>query len=642
MLSEVIDLETLSNLFTYTGYCRQTKEYHQFVIWQDQNDYESLIEHLYRDKLILIGYNIDNFDYPIIHHMLNHYNEYRYLNGRELAQKIYDKAQSIIDNRFNTVADWNKKMIVIDLFKIHHYDNMAKLTSLKSLQIAMDLPLVEDMPFSHEHWIRSQEEVEEVLHYNKNDVFATNEFLEITMGNTSLPFYKGKNKIELRQVISKQYKMNCLNYNDIKLGTELILKLYCERTGKNPRNVRKYRTPRSLINLEDCLPVWTHFKTKQFKGLVDKFKNTNIYDGVTKKVLSYSLIYNGVRIDYGTGGAHAANKSGIYESNDKYIIVDLDISSMYPNLAIKQNIAIEHLGKDFIEVYDKDIVSVRMKEKLKPKEKRSYIIMEGFKLAANGSYGKSNSNDSFLYDPLYTMKTTISGQILISMWIERICEDIITEIIQCNTDGITIKVKRDDLDRVFEISNKLMEETKMEYEHAFYDKVVMRDVNNYSAKYDSGHIKHKGAFEINKELHKNPSMKIVPIALEKYFFEDIPIRDTIRNHNNIYDFCLRLKLNNPWGAELHTTDSDIRTNIQPLSKNTRYYISNSGGFLYKRHGLDNRLHGVSVGYLCTYFNKYIEKPIEEYDLNYQFYVDECNKIINMIEDKQLNLFGDDW
>ena len=93
--------------------------------------------------------------------------------------------------------------------------------------------------------------------------------------------------------------------------------------------------------------------------------------------------------------------------------------------------------------------------------------MEGFKLAANGSYGKSNSNDSFLYDPLYTMKTTISGQILISMWIERICEDIKTEIIQCNTDGITIKVKRDDVDRVFEISNKLMEETKMEYEHAY-------------------------------------------------------------------------------------------------------------------------------------------------------------------------------
>ena len=172
--------------------------------------------------------------------------------------------------------------------------------------------------------------------------------------------------------------------------------------------------------------------------------------------------------------------------------------------------------------------------------------------------------------------------------------------------------------------------------------MLMRDVNNYSAKYDSGHIKHKGAFEISKELHKNPSMKIVPIALEKYFFEDIPIRDTIRNHNNIYDFCLRLKLNNPWGAELHTVDSDIRTNIQPLSKNTRYYISNSGGSLYKRHGLDNRLHGVSVGYLCTYFNKYIEKPMEEYDLNYQFYVDECNKIINMIEDKQLNLFGDDW
>ena len=48
---------------------------------------KKLIEHLFRGKLIMVGYNNDNYDYPIIHHMINHYEEYKYLNGRELAQK---------------------------------------------------------------------------------------------------------------------------------------------------------------------------------------------------------------------------------------------------------------------------------------------------------------------------------------------------------------------------------------------------------------------------------------------------------------------------------------------------------------------------------------------------------------------------
>ena len=74
---------------------------------------------------------------------------------------------------------------------------------------------------------------------------------------------------------------------------------------------------------------------------------------------------------------------------------------MYPNLAISQGIYIEHLGPEFLDVYANDIVNVRMAEKKKPKKERDFVIMEGFKLAANGSYGKSNSQDSFLYDPLY-------------------------------------------------------------------------------------------------------------------------------------------------------------------------------------------------------------------------------------------------
>lgn len=58
---------------------------------------------------------------------------------------------------------------------------------------------------------------------------------------------------------------------------------------------------------------------------------------------------------------------------------------MYPSLAITQNLYPKHLGSEFIDIYDKEIVSVRLKEKKKPKKERDFVIVEGFKLAANGT-----------------------------------------------------------------------------------------------------------------------------------------------------------------------------------------------------------------------------------------------------------------
>lgn len=434
MLSEVYDIEVLSNLFTYTGYCRQDKQYYSFIIHQLQNDFDKLIKHLFRDKLIMIGFNNDNYDYPIIHHMINHYDEYINLSGFELSQKIYEKSQEIISIEFSSVAEWNKKLTQVDLFKIWHYDNLAKSTSLKALEISMNLPIIEDSPYDHDYWITTWEEIQEVLSYNKNDVYATNEFLNITQGNTEHPLYKGKNKLEIRQSIKNKYKLNCINFNDIKLGTELILKLYCDKFNKDQKQVRKSQTPREIIKLSECIPTWCNFKTKEFNKLINFFNNSTIYNGETKGVLQYSVIYHGFKLDYGSGGCHGCIEPGVYNSDDKYLILDVDIDGMYPNLAITQGIYPEHLGPEFIDIYDGEIVSVRTKEKKKPKKERDFVIVEGFKLASNGAYGKTNEAKSWLYDPLYTMKTTIPGQILISMWVERLVENSPTsQLLQVNT-----------------------------------------------------------------------------------------------------------------------------------------------------------------------------------------------------------------
>lgn len=263
--------------------------------------------------------------------------------------------------------------------------------------------------------------------------------------------------------------------------------------------------------------------------------------------------------------------------------------------------------------------------------------MEGFKLFVNGAYGKSNEESSFIYDPLYTMKTTITGQLSLSMLIERLTMHIPDiQWIQANTDGITARVPRKDADTYYKICAMWEKVTKLVLEHAQYKKMVVRDVSNYIAVYENGDTKLKGCFEIFQELHKNPSMRIVPIALKEYFVNGIPVEETIKNHTDIYDFCLMLKTTRGWTAKRQSIDSNGK-HVEELGRITRYFISGKASSLYKEHD-DGRINGVNVGQGIELFNRYYEKEMKDYNINYQFYISECYKIINIVEDRQLSLF----
>lgn len=323
MLFEVYDIETLSNLFTYTGYCRNTNTLHQFVIHQSQNDYEELLNHLFRDPMIMIGFNNEGFDYPILHHMINHRSEYIYLSGNDLAEKIYKKSQDIINMEFSMVADKNKHIRQIDLYMIHHYNNANRRTSLKDLEFNMRMSSVQDMPIDHRQYCFAKH-IPIVLSYNEHDVMATNQFLDITLGKTDNIVYKGKNKIELRQAIGKKFKLPCLNYADVKIGEQIILNEYCRITGKKVWDVKKLRTYRGEIELKECIPDWVSFKSKEFNNFLNLIKRSVITG--KKGEFTPSVIYHGIKIDFGIGGAHGSIKPGVYISDENYIIIDLDVS----------------------------------------------------------------------------------------------------------------------------------------------------------------------------------------------------------------------------------------------------------------------------------------------------------------------------
>lgn len=173
-----------------------------------------------------------------------------------------------------------------------------------------------------------------------------------------------------------------------------------------------------------------------------------------------------------------------------------------------------------------------------------------------------------------------------------------------------------------------------------YSKFIVRDVNNYLAVYTNGDIKYKGCFEIDKEFHKDPSMRIVPIAIKEYFVNGKSVRETIENHSNIFDFCLRFKTNSKSTPIFRHINNEEIKDVK-LNRTTRYYISNiskDSGILLKDFG-DDRISGVNIGFNVTLFNNYVKKDIKNYNINYNFYIAEAMKIINAIEDGgQLNLF----
>lgn len=324
----VYDIETLASCFTYTDINIDTLKINQFIIHKDLNQIGNLINHLY-DIKGQIGFNNINFDYPIIHYLIKWYEKAinkakkEFIldeNNEEIINIIYKEAQRIIEeqnkenfNKIIAIPLKDVKIPQLDLFKIWHFNNKARATSLKSLQISMNYPNVMDMPISHTKKDITIDETKMILEYNLNDVLSTFEF-----------YKRSKEKIELRKNLLKKYNIPCLNYPDSKIGEELVLKLYCNKTNQEIYDVKKMRTNRLNINLKDCIFDYIYFKSDEFNNLLYKLKSKIIYE--TKGSIEESVIYKGFKYDYGTGGIHGCIKPGVYESDDDYVIIDCDVA----------------------------------------------------------------------------------------------------------------------------------------------------------------------------------------------------------------------------------------------------------------------------------------------------------------------------
>lgn len=603
----VYDVETFPNAFTLCVIHAESRLRWSYEISGRRDDSKQIIEfmrYLAESGAQMVGFNNIGFDYPILHQLMR--------MGKSDANSLYQKAMAIInagdDEKFQHMVFPNDRYVEqIDLYKIHHFDNKARATSLKSLEFNMKMDNICDLPFKP-GTVLTHDQIDTLLDYNWNDVEATLKF-----------YYETFNQIKFREELVLKYPgRDWINFNDTKIGKEYF-QMELEKAGVQLYNYGSNgRTPkqskRMVIDLNEAILPWITFKTPEFQQVLEWLKAQKIREtkGVFKDL---SAVVKGFKFDFGTGGIHGSVDSRIIVPDDEnYFITDLDVASYYPNLAIANQFYPEHLGQGFCMIYE-HLYEIRKKY---PKGSTENAML---KLALNGTYGDSNNQFSVFYDPLFTMKITLNGQLLLCLLAERLMELPTLEMCQINTDGLTIKyhhVVGDDVDR---ICREWQEQTKLELESKHYDSMYIRDCNNYLAVDIDYKVKRKGAYDYETQWHQNMSALVVPKVAEKVLTQGVGIRETIENWSEPYDFMLRTKV--PRSGYLSLDNQQIQ-NV------SRYYVAKGGKKLWKwlaplKGKTDWRKFAINAGWgvcVCNDITDYGSLPID-----YEFYIQETEKLV---------------
>ena len=558
----VYDIETYPNVFTLAVEHAEAPFQWSFEISDRRNDSKEIIaflQWLKNTNARLVGFNVLGFDYPVIHTLIR--------MGHSDANTLYQKAMAIINTQddegrwMHNVNPSDRFVEQIDLFKIHHFDNRARSTSLKVLEFNMRSDNIEDLPFPVGTTLNAGQ-IEVLKTYNAHDVSQTKKFMAYTA-----------DMIAFREKMCALYPgKDWINYNDTKIGKEFFtMKLEqsgvaCYDYGSKGRTPRQ--TKRPVIHLKDAILPWVTFEHPEFNRVLNWLKEQSITE--TKGVFNdLTAVVNGFCFVFGLGGIHGSLESKVVESDADHVIVDLDVASYYPNLAISNGFFPQHLGKEFCVIY-KNLYEQR---KTYPKKSAESAML---KLALNGVYGDSNNQFSVFYDPLFTMSITLNGQLLLCWLAEEIMKWTDAELIQVNTDGLTVRIPRSQLYDLQKTRTHWETATGLQLEEAIYKSMMIRDVNNYIAQYENGSVKRKGAYEYDMEWHQNHGALVVAKVAEKVLLENAPIRQTLEQWPDIMDFMLRAKV--PRSSYLAIERDGVTSQLQ---NTTRYYVAEGGGRLFK-------------------------------------------------------------
>lgn len=660
----VYDIEVFQNVFHCTAKNTETGQYYKFEISCRKNELRQLVDFFYtirnnsyswndiyttdiqfNTNKIFAGYNNLHYDNAIINYIISYYDKMINMNYLRICDSLYNLSKIITTS--DDISAWKrwKYAVNFETFDILTMLYSQKLrVGLKEIQVTMQYKNV--LEFAHD-WTKPLDTdlIDEMIEYNINDVDSTEALLN-----------KCKDKVELRIAIEDEYGVRVLSKDGVNIGMKILTQKYLEKTGLTWWDIKDLRSPADVIALNEVILPFIEYRDPILKNVLSDMKNQIVSPG--RKGYENKFVFRGLRYSVGVGGIHSVNNPEIIIPKEDEILIDIDVQSLYPSMLIEYKFYPKHLGPEFLEVY-----SQIKNERIEAKHTGNKVKNETLKLALNGLSGNLQNEHNFCYSPFAVMQIRINGQLLLLMLAESLT-DIGCRIVQANTDGLFVLLKKDYYSKVQEICRSWEQQTKLVLEEDRFEAMYQYAINDYIAvskgyqemkklfktnpekalnkkgkpyvsldAIKDDYIKEKGMFITKVLLGKGMSPKIIPEAIRDYFIDNIPVRDTIYNCKDINKFLTYQKVDKKFSVEY---------NNNLIQRINRFYASTNGPYLYKclvdSEGRRTNFTNLLTASGITILNKFDNKPIEERKINYRYYLKECLKIIEELEPKQLSLF----
>lgn len=615
----VYDIESFPNLFTCSILNSENNKLITYEISEDKNDLGKIVALFQLKEFYFCGFNNKSYDDVLINYLIIRFDDLRYKPIFEITWLIKSMSDKIIKE---PVANWvdYKHAYLFNSFDLMTMIFSAKnRVGLKELEVTMGFYNV--MEYEGDFSKNVPKDIKnKVIEYNQNDVLATGELLNLK-----------KNDIELRLKLNEKYKINVLSKDNVNMGMEILKKEYLEKTNKTWDDIKDLKTPCQLVPFKNIIFDFIQYTTPPLQKLLEKLKKVSI--DPNNKDFREVFEIGGVVHNISLGGLHSINNAEIIIPNEDELLIDYDVDSFYPSCLIVNNLYPKHLGIEFVDIY-KNIRDERVEAK---KDKNSFLA-DAFKYAINGLSGNLQSQYSWTYDPELVVKLRINCQLMILMLIEKF--DLLgAKIVQSNTDGILIKIKKSLLPEIEKAKDEWCKLTKLSMSKEEFERFYQYDVNNYigvkkgfKETKDPELIKKKGFFVDEINLGKGMSPKVIAKSLINYFVYNISPEETLKEDKDIRDYLTYQRV---------SRDFIVEYNGEKTLHINRFYMSTNGGILIKykmEKGGKAQATRLCATSPVTIYNKFEDKPFEEYKVNYRYYKNEIYKIINELEINQLSLF----
>ena len=404
----------------------------------------------------------------------------------------------------------------VDIFEIP-----AGTLSLKAYSARLGCVKLQDLPIDpNEHLNPAQ--MDAIAAYCDNDT-----------ANTLTLFESVRKQLQLRIDISNKYGIDMRSKSDAQVG-EAIFKYYIERdTGR-----KMYKPDFDRVNKRFAytMPDFIYFDHSRLVELYNIIKNTVFYikpsghTALPEQLLDFKISIGKSAYTMGIGGLHSTESGqSVIAASDEFIM-DADVGSYYPSIIINGGYYPEQCGKPFYNHY-KRFRDDRLAWKHDPEKK---TIVDTYKIALNGSYGKLSSKYSFLFSPKMLIHVTITGQLSLLMLIERL-EKIGVSVISANTDGIVIHGKKDKLEAVKREIAIWEIDTEYTMEYTEYSQIHSQSVNSYLAQKTDGSWKRKGDYA-PRGLATSGNGQVCIEAVIAYLDKGTPLRETIESCKDFLKF----------------------------------------------------------------------------------------------------------